>query len=173
MKSVHSLMVTAAAVALLTFSLTGVGFAEMKSMSHGEHSGGHGQMMDMESMEKMDDMMGMCLKHADKIGLSEEQSSKLKPIHREMQKKQVRFKAEQKIAELELMEIMDVKDFDLEKANSAVKKSAELKTAHKLEMLAAMKEARTVLTVDQFKKMKKMMAMPMGAKKPAKKMMKK
>lgn len=173
MKTVHSSILTAAAVVLLTFSLTGVGFAEMKAMSHGEHRDGHGHMMDMGNMDKMDDMMGMCLKHADKIGLSEEQSSKLKPIHREMQKQQIRFKAELKLAELELMEIMEVKDFDLELATSAIKKCAELKTAHHLEMVTAMKEVRTILTVDQFKKMKKMMPMKMADKKPAKKSMKK
>lgn len=130
-------------------------------------------MMAMKSMEKMDDMMGMCLKHAGKIGLSEEQSSKLKPLHREMEKKQVRFKADQKIAELEMMEIMDVKNFDLEKAKAAVIKIAEIKKAHHLEMVTAMKEARNILTDDQYEKMKKMMAMPMDHKKPAKKMMKK
>jgi hypothetical protein len=40
-------------------------------------------------------------------------------------------------------------------------------------MLKAMKEIRTNMTDEQFKKMKKMMSMKMGAKKPAKKMMKK
>jgi Spy/CpxP family protein refolding chaperone len=71
------------------------------------------------------------------------------------------------------MEIMDVKDFDLEKAISADKKIAEIKTAHNLEMLKAMKEMRTILTDEQFKKMKKMMSMETGKKKPAKRMMKK
>ena len=55
------------------------------------------------------------------------------------------------------MEIMEVKDFDLEKASAAVKKIADIKTAHHLEMLKAMKEMRAVLTDEQFKKMKKMM----------------
>ena len=89
-------------------------------------------MMGHGDMDKMDDMMGMCLKHADKLGLSEDQSSKLKPLHREMQKKHARFKADLKIAEIDLMEIMEVKDFDLELAKSAIKKCAELKTAHHL-----------------------------------------
>jgi Spy/CpxP family protein refolding chaperone len=134
---------------------------------------GHGQMMEMGNMEKMGDMMGMCIEHADKMGLTDDQIMKMKPIHREMQKKQARFKADLKIAEIELMEIMDVKDFDLEKANAAVKKIAEIKTAHQLEMLKAMKEMRTILTDEQFKKMKKMMPMKAGEKKPAKKTMKK
>ena len=119
-------------------------------------------------MDKMGDMMGMCIEHADKMGLTDDQIMKMKPMHSEMQKKQARFKADLKIAEIELMEIMEVKDFDLEKAGAAVKKIAEIKTAHHLEMLKAMKEMRTILTDEQFKKMKKMMPMKMGEKKPAK-----
>jgi Spy/CpxP family protein refolding chaperone len=90
-----------------------------------------------------------------------------------MQKKQARFKADQKIAEIELREIMEVKDFDLEKAGSAVRKIADIKTFHHLEMLKAMKEMRTNLTDEQFMKMKKMMPMKMSEKKPAKRTMKK
>jgi Spy/CpxP family protein refolding chaperone len=88
-----------------------------------------------------------------------------------MKKKQARFKADLKIAEIELTEIMDVKDFDMEKANFAAKKIAEIQTTHHLEMIKAMKEMRTILTDEQYKKMKKM---PMMAdeKKPAKKMKK-
>ena len=127
----------------------------------------------MGNMDRMGDMMGMCLEHADKIGLTDEQIKKITPIHREMQKKQIRFKADLKIAEIELMEIMEVKDFDLEKATAAVKKIADMKTAHHLEMLKSMKEVRSILTDEQFQKMKKMMPMKMGEKKPAKKMMKK
>jgi Spy/CpxP family protein refolding chaperone len=96
---------------------------------------------------------------------------KMKPVHSEMQKKQARFKADLKIAEIELKEIMDVKDFDLEKASTAVKKIEAIKTAHHLEMLSAMKEMRTILTDEQFKNMKKMKSMEMGQKKPAKRMM--
>ncbi len=139
---------------------------------------GQGRMMEMGNMDRMGDMAGMCIEHADMMGLTDDQIMKMKPIHREMQKKQARFKADQRIAEIELMEIMDVKDFDLEKASSQVKKIAEIKTAHQLEMLKAMKEMRTLLTDEQFKKMKKIMPMKMmpmkaGEKKPVKKTMKK
>ena len=82
-------------------------------------------------------------------------------------------RADLKIAEIELTEIMEVKNFDLEKPNSAVKKNAEIKTAHHLDMLKAMKEMRTILTDEQFKNIKNMMSMRMDEKKPAKQMMKK
>jgi Spy/CpxP family protein refolding chaperone len=173
MKAIFSISVMVAAVALLAFSLSVPAFSQMKDMSMKEHREGHGQMMEMGNMDKMGDMMDMCIEHADKMGLTDDQIMKTKPIHSEMQKKQARFNADRKIAEIELREIMEVKDFDLEKASSAVKKVGEIKTAHHLEMLKAMKEMRTILTDEQFKKMKKMMSMKTGEKKPAKKMMKK
>ena len=159
MKSIQSVTITAAALALLAFSAPVPAFSQMKDMSMKEHRHGAGQMMEMGNMDKMGDMMGMCLEHADKMGLSDDQIAKMKPAHREMQKKQARFNADLKIAEIELMEIMEVKDFDLEKAGSAVKKIADIKTAHHLEMLRGMKEMRTLLTDEQFKNMKKMMSM--------------
>jgi len=172
MKAIQSVTITAAAVALLAFSAPVPAFSQMKDMPMMEHGQGQGQMMEMGNMDKMDEMMGSCLEHADKMGLSDDQLAKMKPLHRGMQKKQARFKADLKIAEIELMEIMEVKDFDLEMANSAVKKIAGIKTAHHLDMLKGMKEMRTMLTDEQFKNMKKM-HMKMGEKKPAKQMMKK
>jgi Spy/CpxP family protein refolding chaperone len=173
MKAKYSISIMMAAVVLLSIGVAGPAFSEMKGMSMRGHGEGHGQRMEMGNMDKMGDMLDMCMQHADKMGLTEDQLLKMKPLHSEMQKKHARFKADQKIAKIELMDIMEVKDFDLEKANAAVKKISEIKTAHHLEMLTAMKEMRTILTDEQFKKMKKMMPMEMGAKKPAKKMMKK
>ena len=170
MKTMYSRILAVAA--LLAFSVPVTAFSEMKDMPMMEHKESHGQMMGTGHMDKMDEMMGMCIEHAGKMGLTDDQIIKMKPVHSEMKKKQARFKADLKIAEIELMDIMEVKDFDLEKASSAVKKIEETKTAHHLEMLKAMKEMRNMLTDDQFKKMKKMMPMK-DEKKPAKKMMKK
>jgi len=173
MNARYSVSLMMATVALMAFSVPVPAFSQMKDMPMKGHGEGHGQMMGMGNMDKMGDMMDMCIQHADKMGLTDDQIMKMKPLHREMQKKQARFKADLKIAEIELMEIMEVKDFDLEKAGSAVKKISEIKTAHHLEMLNAMKEMRSILTDEQFKKMKKMMSMNMDEKKPAKRMMKK
>ena len=178
MKAKCSISMMMAAVALLAFSAPVPAFSQMKDMPMKGHGEGHGQMMGMGNMDMMGDMMGMCIQHAEKMGLTDDQILKMKPIHSEMQKKQARFQADRKIAEIELMDILEVKDFDLEKANAAVKKIAEIKTTHHLEMLKSMKEMRTILTDEQFKNMKKMMPMEMGEKKmgekkPAMKMMKK
>ena len=157
MKKLFSAVLMGAAVALLVISVPVPASSQMMDMPMKEHREGHGQMMEMGNMDKMGDMTGMCIEHADKMGLTDDQLMKMKPLHSEMRKKQARFKADLKIAEIELMDIMEVKDFDLEKAGAAVKKIAEIKTAHHLEMLKAMKKMRAILTDEQFKKMKKMM----------------
>ena len=146
-------------------------FSQMNDMPMKGHGEGHGQMMEMGNMDMMGGDM-MCMEQADKMGLTDDQMMKMKPLHREMQKKQIRSNADLKIAEIELKEIMEVKDFDLDKATSAVKKIEDIKTAQHLEMLKAMKDMRAILTDDQFKKIHKMCMKP-GEKKPGKMMMNK
>jgi Spy/CpxP family protein refolding chaperone len=154
---------------LLTIFLAAPAFSQMMDMPMMEHRNGPGMMGDMGGMGMLGMMgdMGMCLKHAEMMGLTDDQMNKMKPLHFEMQKKQARYKADLKIAMIELMEIMEVKDFDMEKATAGVKKIEGIKTAHHLEMFKAMKEMRTNLTDAQFEKMKKMMLMEMGESKPA------
>jgi Spy/CpxP family protein refolding chaperone len=122
---------------------------------------------DMGHMDMMGGMMGMCIKNADKIGLSDEQKKKVTPLHNEMQKKQIRFQADLKIAQLEMKEIMEPKDFDIEKAIAMSKKTEELKTAYHLDMLKTMKEVRSIFTEEQYKKLKSMMPMNRMSVKPA------
>ncbi len=152
----------------VVFAVPAFSQMDMPMKGHGE---GHGQMMEMGNMDMMGGDM-ICMEHADKMGLTDDQMMKMKPLHREMQKKQIRSKADLKIAEIELKEIMEVKDFDLDKATYTVKKIEDIKTAQHLEMLKAMKDMRAILTDDQFKKMHKMCIKP-GEKKPEKGMMNK
>jgi periplasmic protein CpxP/Spy len=166
---------------LLTVFLAFPAFAQMKApmgpKGPGPGPGPGREMCVMCAMDGMGDMMGgmmgTCLQNADKIGLTDDQIQKITPIHREMQKKMIRDKADLEIAQIELKEIMDVKDFDLEKATAQVRKIEDIKTHKHLEMLKSMKEVRSILTDEQFKKMKKMMPMMMDRNKPPRKMMKK
>jgi Spy/CpxP family protein refolding chaperone len=153
---------------LLTVVFAAPAFSEMNDMSMQSHGEGQGQMMAMGNMEMGGEMMFR--EHANKMGLTDDQMAKMKPLHSAMQKKQIRSKADLKIAEIELMEIMEVKDFDLDKATAAVKKIEDIKTARHLEMLKAMKDMRAILTDEQFKNMQKMCMMQMGEKKHEKKM---
>jgi Spy/CpxP family protein refolding chaperone len=154
---------------LLTIVFAVPAFSRMNDMPIMGPGGGHGQMMEMGNMDMMGGDM-MCMEHAHHMGLTDDQMMKMKPLQREMLKKMIRFKADLKIAQIELMEIMEVKDFDLDKAAAAVKKIEDIKTAHHLEMLKAMKDMRAVLTDEQFKNMHKR-HMKTGEMKHAKKMM--
>jgi len=156
---------------LLTVVFVVPAFSQMNDISMQSHGEEQSQMMAMDNREMGGDMMFM--EHANKMGLTDEQMAKMKPLHTEMQKKQIRSKADLKIAEIELMEIMEVKDFDQDKATSAVKKIEDIKTAQHLGMLKAMKDMRAILTDEQFKNMQKMCMMKMGEKKHEKKMDKK
>jgi Spy/CpxP family protein refolding chaperone len=171
--------------ALLTVCLMVVfaapAFSDM-DMHKGEHKEMHHKHMEMCKCkmecpgDMMEGMMGMCHEHAKEIGLTEDQITKITPIHREMEKKAIRLQADLKIAEIDLKEIMEVKDFDLEKASAQVKKIEDIKTALHLEMLKSMKDIRSILTDEQFKKMKEMMHMKMKeceTREPHKKMLKK
>ncbi len=173
MKARYSVSTLLPALALAVLSIPLPAFSETMDMSIKEHRESHGHMMGAGHLDKMGDMMGMCSEHAGMMGLSDEQVSKMKPAEREIQKKQARYKADVKIAEIELIEIMEVNDFNLEKATVAVKKIADIKTAHHLEMLKAMKEMRTLITDEQFTKMKKMMTMKPGDNKHHEKMINK
>jgi Spy/CpxP family protein refolding chaperone len=156
-KTGRLLVMGAAAVALLIIGTPLPALSQMMGMPMQEHGMGHGQMMGMGHKDMMGDMMDMCIHHAEMMGLTEDQIMKIKPLHREMQKNQARFRADLTIARIDLREIMEVKDFDLGKASVAVKKIAEIKTANSLEMLKTMREVRAVLTDEQFKKMNIMM----------------
>jgi Spy/CpxP family protein refolding chaperone len=145
---------------LLLLIFTNFATAQMinnkKEMMMHQHQQGGMMGMGM-NLDMMADNIGMCLENAGKIGLSEEQKNKLVPIHREILKKQARFKADLKIAEIDLMSIMEPKDFDLDKAILLTKKISELRTNHHIEMLKYIKEVRTILTEEQYKKIRAMM----------------
>jgi Spy/CpxP family protein refolding chaperone len=157
MKVTHPVSLFAAALTLLAISLPIPAFSQMNDMP-GRHSReGHGRMMHMGAMDGTGNMAGSCLDHAEKLGLTDNQIMTITPLHRDMQKKQAQFTADAKIAEIELMEIMEVKDFDLDKATAAVRKIEAIQTDRHIAMLQSMKQVRSILTETQFKEMKKMM----------------
>lgn len=165
-------------IVLFLLMLISVGNAQMMDMKKDQMMHDRGDMMMKDgmkgmNMDMMGDNIGMCLDNADKIGLNEEQKSKILPIHREMMKLNARFKADIKIAEIELMEVMDPKDFDLDKAILATKKISDIRATYHSEMLRNMKKVRSILTEEQYKKMRSLMMDNMMGKKMMKEKSKK
>ncbi|MEN6619934.1 MAG: Spy/CpxP family protein refolding chaperone [Smithella sp.] len=107
-------------------------------------------------------MMGCHMMCIEQLGLTDDQLKKIKPLHMEMQKKLIRSKADLKLAEIDLMEIMSVKDFDMDKAAATVKKIENIRTEQHLDMLRTMKNIRAILTNEQFKNMHRMCMNPVG-----------
>jgi len=97
---------------LLTAVFVVPAFSQM-SMSMEEHQEGYGQIRELSTTAKV---IGMCTEHPDKLALTDERIMKMKSADTEMKKKEARLTAELRIADKELMEIMEVEDFDLEKA---------------------------------------------------------
>lgn len=143
---------------LLMFVFAVPAFSQMRDMHMSDQGGGCGcgHMTEKGNM----DMMGCHMMCIEQMGLTDDQIKKIKPLHKEMQKKHIKFQADRKLAEIELMEIMEVKDFDMEKATAAVKKIENIRTAQHLEMLKTMKNIRAILTDEQFKNMHKMCMKP-------------
>lgn len=123
------------------------------------HVGAYAQMTEMGIMDNVTDMIGMCIEHADEIGLTDDQIMKIKPMCSEFGKREARFKADLRIAEIELLEIMEVKDFSMDHGRSAVEKMAEIKKAHHFEMLRSARDMRAVFTEQQFREISKMLAL--------------
>lgn len=139
--------------------------ASMMGMMGGKGMGemmGSGQsgMMGGQGMHRMmhGDQMGMMeqgrrhmfyLDRADELGLSAGQVSKLKAIHAEVRKDNIRNAAETKIARLELSELLTGYSWSLKDAESLVRKVQKFEGDMKLRHLQAVSEARNVLTAEQ------------------------
>lgn len=143
-------------LAVLIVFVSSFSFAQMQGKEMKGMRMGIGMMGDY-----MDEMIDACLANAGELKLSDEQIEKLQPLHREMQKKQAKFRAEIRVAEIELAEVMDVKDFEIQKAEDITKKISDLRFEHHKGLLKLMREVRSILTVEQYQKMKKMKMMGM------------
>jgi len=152
MKIVNSISLMPLMVVFLSLSMIVPVFSQMKGPIT-EYKEENRRII---GMDNMGDIAAIFIEHADEMGLTDDQILKMEPVQSEMRKKYAQFKVNLKIAETELIETMDVKYFDLKNADSAVIKISEIKIAHRLEMLKAMKEIWAILTDEQFNKIKKM-----------------
>jgi Spy/CpxP family protein refolding chaperone len=113
----------------------------MSGMMHG------GQMGMME--QRMEHMF--YLDRVDALGLSADQVSKLKTIHVDCRKKNIRNVAEAKIARLELSELLTSDSWTMKDAEALVRKVQTLEGDIQVRHLQAVNDARKVLTAEQLK----------------------
>jgi len=135
-----------------------------KAQMMGMMGHGMGDMMGAGMSNMMGDgkmgMMGMMeqrmahmfyLDRADELGLSAEQLIKLKTLHFECRKDNIRNTAEAKIARLELADLLAADRWSLQDAEPLIRKVQKLEGDIQVRHLQAQNAARKVLTAEQLK----------------------
>ena len=117
-------------------------------MGHGKHDMMGGRQMGMMA-QRMEHMF--YLDQAKELGLSAEQVGKLKTIHSECRKDNIRNAAEKRISRLELTELMDGESWTLKNAEPLIRKIQQLEGDIQIRRLQAMSAANKVLTPEQLK----------------------
>jgi Spy/CpxP family protein refolding chaperone len=108
---------------------------------------------------------GLFLKHAEALELTDRQVSELESIRQAHKKNAIRKRAEIKIAEMELGEILGADRTDFGKARAKLSQIGSLKQDLRLDCLSGIEKAQKVLTAEQLGKFKTL------KKKPCKEMM--
>jgi len=128
------------------------GMMEHHGMMGGERRE-HGGMMG-EMMEEHHHMMQMMMTT---LGLDEKQKETIKGIKHRTMKEMIRKKADIKIAEIELKELMGKDPVDMKAVEAKMKQVEGLRTDMHMTFIKAREEVNGQLTAEQKKKMKEMM----------------
>ncbi|WP_020676573.1 Spy/CpxP family protein refolding chaperone [Geopsychrobacter electrodiphilus] len=114
---------------------------------------GMGKMMGAGKMGMMQQRMVhmFYLDRAEELGLSPEQVGKLKALHSECRKDNIRNAAEAKIARMDLADLLDSDNWSLKDAEPLVRKVQKLEGDIQVRHLQAISAARKVLTAEQLK----------------------
>lgn len=135
-------------------SMMGQGMGGMKGTGMaGMMDTGMAGMMGTGNMGMMEKRMEhmFFLDRAEELGLSADQVSKLKAIHTECRRDNIRNAAEAKIARLELADLLSGDNWTLKDAETMVRKVQKLEGDMQVRHLQAISDARKVLTTDQLK----------------------
>ncbi len=123
--------------------------SDKRSMDHGImalHPGMMHQQMDQK----------LFLERIKTLDLNPDQVTKLKEIHSECRKENIRTAAEAKIARLELNELLNEQSWTLETAEALIRKIQSLEGDMQVRHLQTKAEVRKVLTADQWQQLSAM-----------------
>lgn len=90
------------------------------------------------------------------LGLSDEQWAKLKPLQLEYKKTTIRQAAKIRIAEVELYDMTDHRDFDMDKATAKIKEIEDLKAQLAITRYEMLRKTGAIVTDAQFEKLLQM-----------------
>jgi Spy/CpxP family protein refolding chaperone len=148
-------------------------YAQMCGCMGGSGGGMRGGMMEgmeHQGMSMMHGMGGMMMdddhpmwKHLMGLGLDDKQKEALKALRSKMMKDMAKKGADRQIAGIELRDLLDKDAVDMKAVEAAVKKSESLRTEMFLAHVRAHEEMKSILTPEQRKQLKEMMASGHGA----------
>ncbi len=145
--------------------LAGNAGAQMGGCSEGCMMGGMergGMMQGMGGMHGHKDGMmeggNPMLMHLMSLGLDDKQQEAIKALHSRTMKEMAKKGAEKEIAEIELQDLLAKDTVDVKAVEAAAKKKAAVKTEMFMLHIRAHEEMKSLLTPEQRKKLKEMMA---------------
>ncbi len=134
----------------------------MEGMEHCDMGMMHGMGSMHASGMTMDDGLPMW-KHLMSLGLDEKQIEALKALRSKTMKEMVKKMADKQIAGIELKDLLDKDPVDMKAVETSVKKSEALRTDMFLAHIRAHEEIKSILTPEQRKRLREMMASGHGA----------
>src|SRR5512139_742475 len=129
----------------------------MGGMGHQNMSMMHG-MGGMQGAGMMMDDDHPMWKHFMGLGLDDKQKEALKALRSKTMKDMVKKRADKQIADIELDDLLDKDPVDMKAVEASAKKKASLKTEMFLAHIRAREEMKSLLTSDQRKRLKEIMA---------------
>jgi Spy/CpxP family protein refolding chaperone len=106
-------------------------------------------------------LITLMLRQRQQLGLSDDQVTKLRGLRSSFEKETIRTRADIRIAELDLDELLDQNQVDLAKAEAVVRKEEGLRTNLRLARINAIEQAKALLTPEQRQRLQRLVdAMP-------------
>lgn len=170
MKTTHHALICASLAAALLFVLP-TAWAQMNEdeETYDASSGGTGMMppghMSQGGQGGM--MAQMSAEHLkQRLGLTDEQTAKLKELRRAYLKETVMQTAKIRVAELELVDLLDDKKLDMSKIEKKVKETEALRSELTLSRVRSLMKSAEFLTPEQFEKLRAMTVRRLGTANP-------
>lgn len=109
-------------------------------------------------------MPGQILMHARMLDLTKEQTGRIRSMHTELRKEQIRLTSQIQIAQIDLQELLAQDTVDMPKVEQQVREISRLQGDLQLARIRAMNSVRNVLTPEQREKLQSLMmgTRPMG-----------
>ena len=92
----------------------------------------------------------------EQLKLTDDQVAKLKKIRLDYQKEMIKRRANLRVAELELWELIDAKNLDMDKADKKVKEAEAIRAGIMLYRIKALQETRKFLTDEQYEQFREL-----------------